>query len=543
MATSGHYRDDLPGWKEVFVNNSIWTNRAFNRRALLAASGAAALVFGTGTTLRGVAPSAAQSATPVPGGTLKVGIQADPVGLDPHLSVLDAADLVLEFVYEGLVTLGPALEPRPGAAASWSISDDGLAYTFTLQGGLTFHNGRSVVAEDVKYSLERVQNPETASPDVTHVGGIASIATPDEATVVITLSAPDASFLTRVSRTGLGIVPRETVEANGDLQLVTDGTGPFILEEYLPNTHLILRRNEAYWDTGSPLIDRLELLVVPNDTSRTAALVSGTVDMIEQAPHKDIEAIEANGDLKLAGGLTTNLRWLVFNLQREPFGNPALRQAIAQGLDRQPIIDSAVFGYGEPLLGLYPAEFWFGFQGDIPAPDVEGASATIAALDLPADVKPKLLTFADYDFLANSSVVVQEQLRQLGLDTEIDPQETATYIENLFTGNFDLAVMGASGYTDPGEFITSMLRTGEYTNPGQYSNPALDELLATGIELQDPADRAPIYQQAQQLVIDDAPVIALFTSQTFEGLHADVEGFEHWLTGRLTGIRFAWLNR
>jgi peptide/nickel transport system substrate-binding protein len=501
------------------------------------------MVFGAERTNRGLARSATQIGTPVRGGTLKVGVQADPVGLDPHLSVLDAADLVLELVYEGLVTLGPDLQPRPGAAATWSISSDGLTYSFSLQEGLTFHNGRAVIAEDVRYSLERVQNPETASPDVTHVGGIASIDTPDDATVVITLAAPDASFLTRVSRTGLGIVPRETVEANGDLQLVTDGTGPFVLEEYLPNTYLNFRRNEAYWDTGYPLIDRLELLVIPNDTSRTAALVAGTVDMIEQAPHKDIEAIEANGDLKIAGGLTTNLRWLVFNLQREPFGELALRQAIAQGLNRQPIIDSAVFGFGEPLLGLYPAEFWFGYQGDLPAPDADAAKAAIGALNLPDDLRPKLLTFADYDFLANSSVVVQEQLRQLGIDTEIDPQETATYIENLFSGNFDLAVMGASGYTDPSEFLTSMLRTGEYTNPGQYSNPALDQLLQAGIETQDPAARAPIYQEAQQLVIDDAPVIALFTSQTFEGLHADVEGFEHWLTGRLSGLRFTWLNR
>lgn len=514
-----------------------------SRRRLLVTGGGAALAFGAGMTLPGFAPAIVRGAEPIPGGTLKVGVQGDPVGLDPHLSILDAADIVLEFIYEGLVTLGPALEPRPGVAAEWTISEDGLVYTFTLQPGLIFHNGRAVTSDDVRYSLERVQNPETGSPDISHTANIAAIATPDEATVEITLSAPDASFLTRVSRTGLGVVPRETIEANGDLQLVTDGTGPFILEEYLPNTHLIFRRNEAYWETGYPLVDRLELLIIPNDTTRTTALVTSTVDLIEQAPHKDIESIEGNDDLKLAGGLTTNLRWLVFNLQREPFGELAVRQAIAQGLVRQSIIDAAVFGFGEPLLGLYPAEFWFGFPGDAPAGDPEAAAAAIAEIGLPEDLQLKLLTFADYDFLANSSVVVQEQLRQIGVETEIDPQETATYIDNLFSGNFDLAVMGASGYTDPSEFLTSMLGTGEFTNPGQYSNPELDDLLAQGIAVQDPAERAPIYQAAQQIVIDDAPVIPLFTSQTFEGLRADIEGFQHWLTGRLTGIRYTWLNR
>jgi peptide/nickel transport system substrate-binding protein len=321
------------------------------------------------------------------------------------------------------------------------------------------------------------------------------------------------------------------------------GTGPFVLEEYVPNTHLHFRRNEAYWDTGLPLVDRLEALVIPNDTSRTTALVTGTVDLIEMAPHKDIPLIEADEHLELAGGLVANLRWIVFNLQREPFGDPALRKAIQTGIDRQPIIDASVFGYGEPLLGLYPDGFWFGYRSDIPAPDLDAARAALAELALPDDFRPKILTFADYEFLSNSSVVVQEQLRQMGIESEIDPQETATYLENLFSGNFDIAVMGAAGYTDPSEFLTSMLGTGEYTNPGKYSNPELDELLAKGLATQDQEERAAIYQQAQQIVIDDAPVIPLYTSSTYEALRTDVKGFEHSLTGRLSGLRSTWLER
>jgi peptide/nickel transport system substrate-binding protein len=503
-----------------------------------------AAAFGAGAT--GMpAPAAAsfQAATPQAGGVLKVGVQGDPVGLDPHISILDAADIVVDWVYEGLVRLAPDLTPLPALAESWDISEDGLVYRFALRPNVTFHNGRAVEAADVRYSLERVMNPDTGSPDVTHVTGIAGIETPDPATVVITLNAPDASFLTRVARTGLGIVPREVVEANGDLQQVMVGTGPFMLEEYVPNTHLIFRRNDAYWDQGLPLVDQMDVLIIPNDTTRTTALTTGTVDLIEMVPQKDIALMEGDENLKLAGGVVANLRWIVFNLQREPFGNLALRQAIAQGIDRQPIIDAAVFGYGEPLRGLYPAAFWFGYQGEIPAPDLAGANAAIAALDLPDDFRPKILTFADYEFLSNTSIVVQEQLRLMGIDSEIDPQETATYLDNLFSGNFDIAVMGAAGYTDPAEFLTSMLGTGEYTNPGKYSNPELDELLRQGLSTQNREERAAIYQQAQEIVIADVPVIPLYTSNTYEGLRVDVEGFEHSLTGRLTSLRSTWLNR
>ncbi len=510
-----------------------------NRRSLLIGSGAAMGALG----MRHVpGASAFQAATPQAGGTLKVGVQGDPVGLDPHISILDAADVVVDWVYEGLVRLAPDLTPLPAIADSWSLSDDGLVYTFVLRPNVTFHNGRAVESADVQYSLERVMNPDTGAPDVTHTSGISGIEAPDPATVVITLSAPDAAFLTRVARTGLGIVPREVIEENGDLQQVMVGTGPFVLEEYVPNTHLIFTKNEAYWDDGLPYVDRMEVLIIPNDTARTTALVTGTVDLIEMVPQKDIAIIEGDDNLELAGGLVANLRWIVFNLQREPFGNLALRQAIATGLDRQPIIDAAVFGYGEPLVGLYPSAFWFGYQGEIPEPDLDAARAAIAEIDLPEDFRPKILTFADYEFLSNTSVVVQEQLKQMGIESEIDPQETATYLDSLFSGNFDIAVMGAAGYTDPSEFLTSMLGTGEYTNPGKYSNPEFDKLLQQGLETQDQEERAAIYQQAQQIIVDEVPVIPLYTSNTYEGLRTQVEGFEHSLTGRLTGLRSTWVE-
>lgn len=479
--------------------------------------------------------------SPVRGGILRVGVQGDPASLDPHQNILDAAGTIFDFVYEGLVRLDPLLIPQPAIAESWTVSDDGLVYTFPLRAGVTFHNGREVTADDVIYSIDRVRDPETASPDVSHTEGIASIEAPDPATVVITLSAPDASFLTRLSRPGLAVVPQEEVEQHGDLSQVMVGTGPFVFQEYVPNTQLTFTRNDAYWDGDLPYVDSLEALIIPDDTARTAALVTSTVDIIQQAPHKDIPIIEGDANLKLAGDLATNYRWIVFNLQRPPFDDLALRQAIAQGLDRQAMIDSAVFGYGTPLIGMYPETFWFGYQGDVPEPDVEAARAAIEALGLPDDFNPQILTFADYQFLAATSTVVQEQLRQIGIDAEIDAQDNASYLDNLFSGNFDLAVMGASGYSDPSEYLKSILGTGEFTNAGKYSNPELDALIQAGLEEQDQAARAEIYQEAQQIVIEDVPIISLYTSNTYEGLSNAVQGFEHSLTGRIPGIRSAWL--
>ncbi len=458
------------------------------------------------------------------------------------MTVLAAAGLVVGLVYEGLVEVDPELVPQPGLAESWEISSDGLTYTFALHRGVTFHNGRPFVASDVVYSIERIKNPVTASPSASYVAGISKMDTPDDATVVMTLAAPDASFLTKLAFWGVSIVPREEVEKTGDLTQTMVGTGPFTFTEYVPNTRVVLGRNGNYWQQGKPYLDGVELNIIPEDTSRTTALVSGTVEFIEQVPHKDIAILEADEAIVLAGNRATNLWWLTFNTRKPPFDSIDFRQAVAKAMDRQQIIDAAVFGHGAPLLALYPEAFWAGYEGEVPPPDIEGAKALLVGLSLPADFRPRLLTWSQYGFLSNTSVVVQEQLRQIGIQAEIDAQENAIYIENYFSGNFDIAVMGASGYMDPNEYLEQSFKTNGVNNAAGYSNPDLDALIDQGLRTTDREARVGIYQAAQQIIIDEAPWISLYTSDTYEGLRSNVKGYTHMLSGGLTSLRETWLD-
>lgn len=518
-----------------------------NRRS--AVIGGASALAGAGA----LSPVMAQDSTPdaspaaveavTPGGVLRVGVQGDPTELDPHLVVLDAASLIVDLVYEGLVHEDPALVPQPLLAESWEVSEDGALYTFNLRHGVVFHNGRELVADDVVYSIERVMNPETASPWASYTDGIESVEAPDPHTVVFTLAAPDASFLAKVSRRGLTVVPREEVEANGDLKQTMVGTGPFTFSGYVPNSHITLGKNEQYWLEGRPYLDGLEIQIVPDDTARTTALVSGTVDFIEAVPHKDVLSIQENSAFVLTGDQATNLRWIVFNVRNQPLNNEMLRQTIARGIDRQPIIETAVFGYGTPLYGVYPSDFWAGYQGEIPEPDIEGAAEAIAQAALPEDFRPNILTWGEYDFLSNTSVVVQEQLRQMGIESEIHPEENAVYLERYFGGDFDIAVMGAGGYIDPDDFLRQSLATDGPANAAGYSNPTLDELFEEGLREQDREARRAIYQQIQEIIIEDAPWIMLYTSNTFEGMAANVKGFTHSLSGSLHALRETWIEQ
>jgi peptide/nickel transport system substrate-binding protein len=479
---------------------------------------------------------------PKPGGTLKLGVQGDPTELDPHLSSLAASYVATNMAYEGLVQEGPDLTPQPILAESWEISDDGLTYTFALRSGVKFHNGREFTADDVVYSIERVRNPDTASPFVTYLEDLDTIEAPDATTVVFTLARPNASFLQGLCRRGFVVVPQEAVEADGGLSMTMVGTGPFRFLEYVPNTAVSYERNPDYWDAPKPYVDALELQIVPDDTARTTALVSGTVDVIEGTPHKDYEIIEASDGVKLVGGTTSNLRWMVFNTRREPFDRPEIRQAIAAGIQRGPIIDAAVFGHGEGLLGIFPDSFWFGYPEHPGEGDPEAATATLAELGWPSDQVIGLLTWAQYSYLSNTSVVVQEQLRQMGIESEIEQEENATYIARYYDYDFDIAVMGSVGYMDPNDMVQQSFGSDEPNNTAGYSNPEMDQLIADGLAEQDQEARAEIYRKIQDMVVQDAPWVNLFTSAANEGVADRVKGWTHYLSQSMISTRDVWID-
>ncbi len=175
------------------------------------------------------------------------------------------------------------------------------------------------------------------------------------------------------------IIPKEVVEENGDLSQVAIGSGPFKFIEYVPNTHVKLEKNTDYFEAGIPYLDGLELLIAAEDTSRTAALVQGTVDFIEYAPAQDIPILEDDDSIQLAGNSIQQIRMIGFNLTREPFNNQQVRQAISMAIDRGPVIDAALSGFGTPTEQIFAADLLARLgEREIPAPDIEGAKALLA---------------------------------------------------------------------------------------------------------------------------------------------------------------------
>jgi peptide/nickel transport system substrate-binding protein len=527
------------------MDGSLNRRQAMQKGAALGLSVPAMMALGAVGNRPRAASGQEASPEPVLGGTLRVGLSADPAELDPHKTNLTAAWHVIEHVYDGLLSTNAAMEPVPALAESWEISEDGLTYTFNLRQGVMFHPpvSREFVAEDVKYSFERILDPETASPATDDLAGVASIETPDDYTVVMTMSAPDASFLAKLMGNSLKVVPRETVEENGDLMQVMVGTGPFVFEEYVPNSMVSLTANPEFWEEGKPYVDAMEMQIIPDATSRSTALTSGTVDFIEYAPAQDLPIYEADDTIVVTGDENTNIRYMDINVSREPFNIPEVRQAIAMVIDRQPIVDSAVFGAGTATNILFPATFWAGFESEIPAPDIEGAKALLAEAGYPDGFTTELHSWAQYPFLSNAAIVIQEQLKQIGIEADTRFEENAIYLENYFSGNFDLSVTGTSAYVDPNDVVEPSFVTGGTRNGTGYSNPEMDELVQQGKEATDQEERAQIYRRIQEIILEDVNWVNLFIASQYEAMKDYVKGYVHIPTGSNVSLKDTWLDQ
>ena len=491
---------------------------------------------------------AAQDATPaaagVPGGTLKVGLQADPTSLDAQTQNLTAIWHVAEQIYQGLTRIKPDLSVEPALAESWEISEDGLTYTFKLREGVNFHDGTPLKASDVVFTIERLRAPETASPGASELASIDTIEAPDDGTVVITLSQPDASLLAALAG-GNGFIYSEAfVKANNnDMTQVAMGTWPFKFVEYVPNTRVVLEKNTDYWEEGLPYLDGIEMTIASDDTARTAAVVTGTVDFIEYAPLRDIDSLQQNPDITLAGDSNTNIRFAGLNLTREPFDKPEVREAISLVVDRNAMLGPTVFGHGTPTAVLFPPDYWAALQVDVPKTDIERAKQLMADAGLADGFSTTITSWSQYSFLSNAAVVLQEQLRQIGIEAELNLVENATMIEQVYsTKDFDIAVTGDSAYVDPNTLILPAFKTDESGNFVTYSNPDVDKLIEDGIAATDQEARAEIYRQIQQILLDDRPWIPFFVANQYEAMRNNVKGYTHIPTGSNIAFRETWIE-
>lgn len=510
---------------------------------------ALALVLAAGFQPAGLGPAAAQTSGPRYGGTLRLGMQTDPVGLDPHLATATATKNMMEHVYETLVFVSPEGRFIPGLAESWRTSQDGLTWTFALRRNVKFHNGRPMTADDVVYSISRVRDTRTRSPWAGNFIDVDTVSAADPYTVVFKLKKPFSPLLAKLSAIlSSAIVPKEVVE-KGEMNTTPTGTGPFRFIGYTPQQRLVLVRSGDYWDTDAsgrrlPYIDRLEFVFFPDAVARATAIRTGTVDFIEYVPSSEVRSLRADPNIEVVGGPSANFRAIYINNAIAPFNNVKVRQALAWTMNRKEIIDTALFGVGgiEATGHVIPPGNFFALTRNVyDKVDIDRAKRLLSEAGHPNGVEADFYVTSTYDFLRTPAEIIQAQAARAGIRLKIVAADWSVYLPTVFAKRYTMTILGTSGQTDPDDYLYTNFRTGDSRNFVNFSDPAFDKLVEEGQTISNEAQRKRLYEQAQMRLQELVPMVMLFHSTTFEAVRKNVQAFEHQQNQSYLGLRRTWI--
>ncbi|MDX2484690.1 MAG: ABC transporter substrate-binding protein [Pseudodonghicola sp.] len=447
---------------------------------------------------------------------ITVAMQLEPPHLDPTSAAAGAIDSVLySNVFEGLTRFMGDGSVVPGLAESWDISEDGLSYTFHLHDGVTFHDGTTLDAGDVKFSLDRARAEDSANAQKALFADIATVEIVDPLTVKVTLNEPNGSFLFNMAWGDAVIVAPESIAA---IKQTPIGTGAFKFSQWVQGDKIVLEKNPAYWGTPAKL-DSATFKFISDPTAAFASVMAEDVDVFSGFPApENLPQFEADPRFQVLVGSTEGETILAINNKQPPFDNVLVREAVAHAIDRQAIIDGAMFGYGTPIGTHFaphnPAYVDLTAQS---AYDPELSKKLLAEAGLP-DGFETTLHLPPPSYARRGGEIIAAQLAQVGIKAEIINVEWAQWLETVFRGKtFGLSIVS---HTEP-------MDIGIYARPEyyfQYDNAGFQELMSTLNATTDPAKRTEMLQQAQKIIADDYVNGYLFQLAALSVAKAGVQG-------------------
>ncbi len=463
---------------------------------------------------------------PVEGGTLRAAFQNEWAGLDPHIVSSYSSYQILNNVVETLTFYDDDLNLVPWLAESWEQSEDGLTWTFNLREGVMFSNGREMTAEDVVWNFERLTDPATGAGNAGNAGGAGTVyEAVDTYTVTITTETPIGILPQLLGlNKSTGIMAPESVNDDG-MVLEPIGTGPFAISEVEGTTRILLEKNESYWQEGLPYLDAVEIVPMPDDTVRETALRGGEVDWVLAIAPQSFEALDAEEGITVETAPQLSYDYMGVNLQREPFNDVRVRQAIAYAIDREVLCEAGFFGLCEPVQGpVGTGSPWF-FDYAPYDRDLDTARQLLADAGLADGFELELLPTVQYGETVRAAQVLQQQLAEIGITATINAPEWSEWLE--LEGNFmyDIYICNWNGLIDADAYYYLQHTTDQVFNFTGYSNPEFDALMEAGRATSDFDERYEIYEQANQILVDDAPYIYMYNKQEIRAFADYVNGF------------------
>ena len=481
------------------------------------------------------------------GGTLIAAFSADPAGFDPVRGPSGMSHVVIEQVYSTLMLLDPDANPIPGLAASYEMSEDGLEYVFHLREGVTFHNGDPLTAEDVKFSFDRLREPESGYSYGSQVETIEEVEVVDPLTVRFKLSQRTGPFLIYMAFPGSSIVPKKLVESGHDLNAQPVGSGPFKFVSYQPRSAIKFARNDDYYEEGKPYFDAMEYRIISDITALSNAVMSGVVNFSNEIPPKDWAAIQSNPELVGRSIEGSRYYWLLPNNEKPPLDDPRVRQAIAHAIDRQAIVAGAFFGQATPITGGVVPEWNWGYAGldhFTPGANPEKAKELLAAAGHPDGFETSITIASSFPAMVAMAPIIQANLQAVGINAKIGTMEIPRYWDEVWsTSNFDITTMyWLSPLADPDDFVTNNYKCGMAINVQKSCSAAMDRVLAEAKAAPTQDERKQLYRQMQELSLEEMGIVPLVNGWILIAHTKGLQNYHPMRTGFLKTLKDAWLE-
>ncbi|MDN5787407.1 ABC transporter substrate-binding protein [Pseudorhodobacter sp.] len=501
------------------------------RRAMLATTGAAALTLGAGIGFADTPPN-----------VLIVGQIAEPKALDPAAVTAVNDFRILMNVYDGLVRYKDGtLEVEPALAKEWTISDDGMTYTFTLRDGVKFHDGSDFNADAVKFNFDRMLDESHPFhntgpfPLAFFFSAVEKTEAVDPKTVRFTLNAPYAPFLSNLAYpTGLIVSPAAVEKHGTEFGRNPSGTGPFKFKEWRSNEAVVVDANPDYWD-GAPKLEAVVFRPITDANTRTAEMLAGGIDLMVEVPPVSLSEFQGAA-FKIYEQAGPHVWFLILNAKDGPMADKRVRQAANYAINKEAIVNNVLEGTAAVAAGPTPPAFAWAYNDDVkPYPyDPDKARALLKE----AGAEGAELTFfvteggsGMLDPIAMGTAI-QADLQAVGLKVKIETYEWNTFLGEVnpgLDGKADMAEM-AWMTNDPDTLPFLTLRTEAWPdkggfNSGYYSNPKVDALLDAARKSTDQAERAKLYKEMQVIVHDDAPWVFVANWKQNAVTSDKVEGF------------------
>lgn len=497
----------------------------------------------------GTAPAAepgavADPAAPTGGGTMTIGYETDILQLDPGIQQAGVDWPPAALVYSRLVEYDDSMmDPIPGLAHSWEVSDDGLTYTFHLREGVLFHTGRELTSADVEFTFDRHFEIGSAGRFLGYMIAVDSYEATGPYEFVINLKQQDVTFFPNLAVMSASIVDMETLDQIDTLPI---GTGPYEFVEWVPGERVVYRKFEDYFDQDSLALwpDEIITTPIPEPQTRIAALQSGQIDIATGIPAELIQQVEADSSLSLIRQeLSASYLCVLFNMERPPFqDNKLLRQAIARAIDTETINRNVFFGAGQTGCNLIPQGHWAYTDIDCPGYDPEAARALLDEAGIEPGFAITMRAFSDRGFGIPVAEIIQSNLRDVGIELEIEPLEWSFYVQDAWVGrNFDMTLGWYTREIDPDGLFSSVLRQEQGNNPMRYYNPEVEELFDLGKATEDEEERKRIYEEIMRIaILDDTPLVKLQSMEIVWAANQRVEGFSLLAKGLPNFYDYTW---